>query len=262
MEVIALNKNELRQHGTYIAEDPAINVSNKYSFISTYKVIESLGKLGWQPHIYKQQKTKVDPSHTKHMVRLIHEDNINNRAAKKDIPEIVVLNSHNCKSSFKAMMGVYRFVCTNGLIIADSELFSFNQKHINVEEKDVINIVKTATIKSAEAEEEIENFKNTILTESQSKEAAELVQENLFPGNYDPSLLLQIKRDEDNRRDLYTVINRIQEWIIKGGIVVNSKTSVGNRRQLKKPINNIKREIEINNKLWAMMTYFYNTRGW
>lgn len=37
----------------------------------------------------------------------------------KEVPEIILLNSHDGSSSYQ-MIGIFRFVCTNGLVCGDS----------------------------------------------------------------------------------------------------------------------------------------------
>jgi len=36
------------------------------------------------------------------------------------VPEIVLTNSHDGYASFQLMAGVFKFVCSNGMIVADS----------------------------------------------------------------------------------------------------------------------------------------------
>lgn len=50
--------------------------------------------------------------HTKHMLRLRHASQINGAEAK----EIVLLNSHDGTSSYQMVAGMFRFVCSNGLV--------------------------------------------------------------------------------------------------------------------------------------------------
>jgi hypothetical protein len=49
---------------------------------------------------------------TKHMLRLRRHDQING----KEVPEIILLNSHDGSSSYKMIPGMFRQVCSNGLV--------------------------------------------------------------------------------------------------------------------------------------------------
>jgi hypothetical protein len=54
--------------------------------------------------------------HTKHMMRLRHASQINGAEAN----EIVLLNSHDGTSSYQMLAGMFRFVCSNGLVCGDT----------------------------------------------------------------------------------------------------------------------------------------------
>ena len=54
--------------------------------------------------------------HTKHMIRLRHASQINGAEAN----EIVLLNSHDGTSSYQMLAGMFRFVCSNGLVCGDT----------------------------------------------------------------------------------------------------------------------------------------------
>ena len=53
---------------------------------------------------------------TKHMIRLRHASQINGAEAN----EIVLLNSHDGTSSYQMLAGMFRFVCSNGLVCGDT----------------------------------------------------------------------------------------------------------------------------------------------
>lgn len=54
--------------------------------------------------------------HTKHMLRLRHASQINGAEANKIVP----LNSHDGTSSYQMLAGMFRFVCSNGLVCGDT----------------------------------------------------------------------------------------------------------------------------------------------
>ncbi|WP_162621743.1 DUF932 domain-containing protein, partial [Acinetobacter baumannii] len=53
--------------------------------------------------------------HTKHMLRLGREGQI----TCKQVPEIILLNSHDGSSSYLMLPGLFRSVCQNGLICGE-----------------------------------------------------------------------------------------------------------------------------------------------
>lgn len=52
----------------------------------------------------------------KHMVRLRREGHING----KKIPEIILLNSHDRSSGYQMLPGIFRYVCTNGMVCGNN----------------------------------------------------------------------------------------------------------------------------------------------
>nr|WP_256387615.1 DUF932 domain-containing protein [Citrobacter sp. L55] len=54
--------------------------------------------------------------HTKHMLRLRREGQITG----KQVPEIILLNSHDGSSSYQMLPGLFRAVCQNGLVCGES----------------------------------------------------------------------------------------------------------------------------------------------
>jgi hypothetical protein len=72
-----------------------------------------------------------------------------------------------------------------------------------------------------------------------------------FPNHTEPPIapdaVLAVRRPEDNHSDLWTVYNRLQEHLTKGGHEFRDTT---NRPQRTRLITNIQRDIEINMALF------------
>ena len=72
--------------------------------------------------VYKRQtqtRTRHEDrrDYTKHMIRLRHASQIN---ARGEANEIILLNSHDGTSSYQMLAGMFRFVCSNGLVCGDT----------------------------------------------------------------------------------------------------------------------------------------------
>lgn len=92
--------------------------SERYTCIPTITLLESLQREGFQPFFACQARVR-DPGkreHTKHMLRLRREGQITG----KQVPEIILLNSHDGSSSYQMLPGLFRAVCQNGLICGTS----------------------------------------------------------------------------------------------------------------------------------------------
>ena len=125
----SLSNQELRELvPSAFATTQSKRVSNKYTFISTSTVLEDMNKLGWEPFNASQRKSRKsqDAMFTKHMIRLR-----NNDVGKigDSIPEVVLTNSHDGRNAFTLHAGLFRMVCSNGLVIADTTFEQVKIKH-------------------------------------------------------------------------------------------------------------------------------------
>ena len=74
---------------------------------------------GFQPFTVTQTRVRNEDRRdfTKHMIRFRHAGQIN---ARGEANEIILLNSHDGTSSYQMLAGMFRFVCSNGLVCGDT----------------------------------------------------------------------------------------------------------------------------------------------
>jgi hypothetical protein len=53
-------------------------------------------------------------------------------------PEVVVINSHDGACAFRLIAGLYRLVCSNGLMVSDGEIASIAVRHTGNILQDVV----------------------------------------------------------------------------------------------------------------------------
>jgi hypothetical protein len=113
---------------------------DRYSFIPTIQVIDALRGEGFEPYEIRQTKVRDagKREHTKHMVRMRHASQI---VTQTEVPEVILLNSHDGSSSYQIMSGVFRFVCSNGLIAGDM----FNNVRVRHSGNVVDDVIEGAT---------------------------------------------------------------------------------------------------------------------
>ena len=114
-----LSDDQIRRVAPSIfADAPHESRSERYSYIPTAAVLTELRKEGFQPFMVTQTRVRDEGKreHTKHMIRLRHASQINGAQAN----EIVSLNSHGGTSSYQMLAGMFRFVCSNGLVCGDT----------------------------------------------------------------------------------------------------------------------------------------------
>ncbi len=114
-----LTREELfRVVPSVFSEDKHESRSERYTYIPTISLLDSLQREGFQPFFACQTRVR-DPGrreHTKHMLRLRREGQITG----KQVPEIILLNSHDGTSSYQMLPGLFRAVCQNGLVCGES----------------------------------------------------------------------------------------------------------------------------------------------
>ena len=92
--------------------------SEKYAYIPTITLLENLQREGFEPFFACQSRVR-DPDrreHTKHLLRLRRTGQITGQ----QVPEIILLNSHDGSSSYQMLPGLFRAICTNGLVCGQS----------------------------------------------------------------------------------------------------------------------------------------------
>jgi len=222
---------------------------DKYAFIPTIEVIDGLRKEGFQPYEIRQTQTRDvgRRSHTKHMVRLRHESAITTKA---EVAEIILLNSHDGSSSYQLMSGVFRFVCSNGLIAGDV----FNDIRIRHSGRIVDDVIEGATRVLHDTDmimERIDAYKAISLSPAEQTAFGAAALQLRWGDSAPVSTrgVLQANRWADEASDLWTTFNRAQENLVKGG--VSGKASTGRRLSFRDDAG-ITENVKLNKALWTL----------
>ena len=247
------------------AEDPTNPaVSGKYVHANTATVISDMEKLGWYPVEAKQCRTKKGSKGIRsfHMVVMESDDVKTNILGADGNVEakvrIIIQNSHDGFNSFRFMMGVYRFVCSNGMVVADAQFADFSIRHINYSFDELRGIVAKVMESVPATIDKMNAMNTTILTDDQKREMA--VETYKIRKGYAPEDdinvddqtvedLLTPVRTEDEGDSLWNVFNVLQEKMIKGSFMAPGKNGK-NRKQ--RPITSIKKDLDYNERLWAV----------
>lgn len=225
----------------------------RYSFIPTIDVLEGLRKEGFQPFEVRQTKCRDlgKREHTRHLVRLRHESSIVNA---EEVPEIVLLNSHDGSSSYQLLAGLFRFVCSNGLIAGDI-CNDIRVRHSGNVVDDVIEGSFTVLDNLKQVESRVEQYKSIPLLDSEAQVLASAAIK-LRWGDESPVTtdgLLRANRWEDRKSDLWTVANRLQENLLRGG--VRARTSTGKRTHTR-AVSGVTENVKLNRALWQITDHF------
>ena len=225
--------------------------SPSYTFLSTERVLRALASAGFLPVEARQAARARSPMHARHLIRLRRRfETIQLRDA---IPEILFLNSHDGTSAYQLRVGLFRVVCTNGLVVSAGLFPVWRVTHRG----DVVDDVVVAALEISERFEvlaaSVERMERTVLDAGQRLEFAGQALAVRFPkdqhGGMEPSQLLVPRRPQDVGNDLWRTFNVIQENVLQGGLV---RRSASNRLTRSRRITAIREDVRLNSALWEM----------
>ena len=232
------------------AEDYSTRRTERYAQYHTIDIIEALRGEGFEVTNAFAQKSRTENVHGRHCVRMSHVDYLNETKPGDQRPEIVMINSHDGTTSFRLMAGIFRMVCSNGLITMSQNLGQEKFTHMGHSLDEVVtSTIEFAARAAAENAETIEKMRTTNVTMKQAKEMAKraaiirLGNEPKKIENYEN--LLNPRRHADNvEATVWNVFNVLQENCVKGGQIVGG-------RQMREIIG-IPNLVNVNTKLWDM----------
>ena len=234
------------------AEAPHESRSQRYAYIPTATVLTELRKEGFQPFMVTQTRTRHEDrrDYTKHMIRLRHASQINVRG---EANEIILLNSHDGTSSYQMLAGMFRFVCSNGLVCGDT-VADVRVPHKGDVAGQVIEGAYQVLHSFDRALESRESMQAITLDEGEAEVFARAALSLKYddpdkPAPITESQILMPRRFDDRRPDLWSVFNRTQENLTKGGL---HGRSANGRRQQTRPVQGIDSDIRLNRALWLL----------
>ena len=239
---MSISLDSLRQRVPAIfTKTPSPKVSNRYSFADSEYYLQKFIDADWFIHSARQvSKSEYAP----HQVILRNKD----IATVGDLlPQLIFTNSHNGIKKMTMDTGIYRLVCSNGLVVPTSITQSLSIKHIDLGDSTTDTIVNSFYEKVPIIMNSIDRMRNKILTNDEidnfTYNALQIRFINAVGININD--VVKPSRIEDYSDDLWTVFNVVQEKIIRGGIQLPSKRH-------SRPINNFVNDNDINTKLWQL----------
>jgi hypothetical protein len=257
-----LTKEEIKKQAPLVFAETPTNpeVSGKYLFVNTETIIDDLAKLSWFPVQVAQRKgrKKEGTIFSKHMVAFQNPDiKITSKDGDDAYPRILLTNSHDGMQAFKFSVGIFRLVCSNGLVVADEQFSDFKIKHKGYSFSELRDVVRQAVEDLPNRVQVMNDMKNRILTiEEKHKLAldAMLIRAGIQTLQYDQETIdeiLEPQRKADQGDDLWKVFNVVQEKIINGNFHAALK---GAKVRKVRKIKSFEKDIEVNKKLFKLAT--------
>ena len=276
-DLITTRKNSFLNEVDVFKMAPAVfntekfsQTSDRYNVFKTVDVIEALSDHGFGITDARQIKARKADQHRfkQHVVRFTKRDQ---NLTASDRPEIILYNSGDANSALKFFSGNFRMICSNNLVVGTGE------KHVLHHTQSVESfksLLKRVFENYHRTSEQVAKLKNIFLNSDQTLDMGFqfatnrwewLDRDNPTVGqffDYDTvDSLVESTRDEDDSNDAYTVINRIQENLLKNRMpvftqTIDKETNEFNllQRRFSRPINNIRDDLKINSNLWKQGT--------
>ena len=233
------------------AEYPHARVSNKYQQAKTIEVVNALTNNGWQ--ITKTTTARVrDPERQgfqKHFVHLRPEgDKAKLKVGDTEL-RVIISNSHDGTSAFRMDAGLYRLVCSNGMVVSAGgfEHIALRHNMQEIEQEAIDGALRIAAM-APRINDVIGKMQDTTLTNDVqmmfASEALKLVWSDTSKLN--PAEFLQIRRTADKGDNLWLVFNRLQENLVRGGL------SVAGSNRHTRGINSPIKDYKVNRDLFEL----------
>jgi hypothetical protein len=192
--------------------------------------------------------------YAQHRVTLVHEndlDRVRNQVEFEGIPRIEMFNSHNLTKRLMFAIGYFKFLCSNGLIVASGPAETIRTKHRFSGDRleEIMGQVSQISERFPTINNRIEGFKSRELTENEQLAYAHYAIKGRY--NYRPEMpkrfkdmgrtaekILAHRREEDAGNSAWVVYNRVQENLIRG------------IEGFSRPINSYLDNVRVNQLLW------------
>jgi len=223
----------------------APHLTDKYIQTPTSRVVEDLMNLGWQVTKAQEVKSRKYKGFQKHLIVFRNPDiMIKGENGDDSFPQILLTNSHDGKAAFNFRVGIFRLVCSNGLVISDADFNNVSIRHINYTFETLQAKIGEVIAKLPNLVQKINLFKSTQLTEAQMQDFAAKAMQLRTKQRVNIMDVLNADRPQDAGSDLWVVFNRVQEKLIGGSY------RTGKRKA--RSVKNFQKDIQLNEQLFEL----------
>jgi hypothetical protein len=225
---------------------------SKYVFTPSTDIISTMNSAGFDLVSVSQNPSKnpIRNEFGAHIMRF-QTPSLSIRSAGADTakPEVVIINSHDGTKHITVEMGIFRLVCSNGLMIKSQDFGGFRQRHQRITPQSLMERISAHTDTLPSTIDRINGWAGREMSSAErrafARQAITLrLGEEYSPAESDLISLLEPKREADNSNDVWSVFNVVQENLIRGGFQANERTARG--------ISNPWVDMAINQSLWSM----------
>ena len=261
-----LNREQLTQHVPSAYADQAFSgTSERYAFFPTDTVVEALRESGWAPVIAQEQHARSEErsGFQKHLIRFHRREELGRAVLHDSRLELVLMNSHDGACAFRIFAGVFRLICSNGLVVSEASFGAMSIRHSNRTVQQVIEASQKIAHHSEGIDSRIEAFRQKSLTEEErtafASRALALRYDSLEEAPVRPSYLLEPKRSEDRGNSLWNTFNVVQERMMRGSRPDRLKAMQEHRRSARvRGLTGLDAQLSLNRSLWELAASYLN----
>ena len=252
----ALEQETLRSQAPSIfAPGPMAGVSGRYTFVPTTQIIEGLREHDWVPVSVEQQRVRTEARRgfQKHLIRFRRAEQM--QTLDEWNVELVLVNSHDGGCAYQLHAGIYRRICSNGLVLSEGAFQAIRFRHSGLETSEVVQASFRLIDFMPKVGELVGRFRARTLEVRESRALAEqallLRYPSIAEAPIDPDTLLLAQRPEDEGVDLWNTTNRLQENLIRGGVSDSRRDRRGRLRSVR-ALRGIDSKVTVNKSLWSL----------
>lgn len=242
------------------AEAPRADRGPRYRYVPSITPLQALLDTGWGVYEASQQRSydgDKDP-YMKHMLRLRKLEDFQHRpTVGEEVAEVIMRNAHDGTSRYHITAGLFRFVCSNGMMVGQ-KMAGFSIIHSTGSQ--TTDEVLTAAERVVTEQfplmlEQVDRFKRIALPSAQAYRLATRAVELRYGHSLPPfpvDDLLRVRRPEDQEPTLWNVLNRVQEASVYGGW--ETRSMAYGRRSAVRGLERVSAVTKVNMGLWDEAT--------
>ena len=227
-------------------------LSDKYRLAKTSEIIKNIEGLGFTMNRFVALKVRKKERQGFQKHRVIFTSPLM-KETSDGVPQLLLTNSHDGTSSVILQLGFFRFVCSNGLVVGNNLIEPIRVRHSGNDFEDRLIVAINFIVAQAEKlTESIERLKSKKLSDAEILAfQREALQKRLGDVKIE-SFSMPINRTEDQSNDLFTVMNVVQENLIRGGARVILEQDGKRKDKAVRRVNSMITQTEINTMLWDL----------
>lgn len=232
----------------------APHLSARYVHVDSERVVDAMLAEGFQVASVQSANTRALAAsvYGRHMIDFRHPDMPSIGDA---VPRIVFVNSHDGSTRASALAGVFRFVCSNGLVVGNT-MYQEKLRHSGTAATTLVERMQALAKNTAPLFAQIDRWSRVDMSVARRGEFARMAAQLRWNDaeRFTVEDLLQVRRPEDDKGDLWTVFNRLQETTTQGN-GLEGLTRTG-RVTTARPLKEIQSNLTYNAKLWELAEEF------